>query len=83
LKGEKGGRPVERDGKTERSICRAVFAKRLEPNSIGGTKSLEDAISEAAGERSTSEGAIRGVIERCAAEGLTFDWWVKSGQPPF
>lgn len=74
----KSGRPPERDGWVERSIAVEVF-KLLD---VCHNKSV--AIAAVAARRTDSDdgyGAIKGVMDRLDAAGLTYDNWVAWGRP--
>lgn len=72
----RAGRRGDRDGWVERAIVLDVFKLR----DSGSTQA--DAIATAAARRGMKEDAVRGVVEKLRALGITLDNWRRWGCPP-
>ena len=77
----KGGRPEERSGRVERSIVAAVFGEWDRRKSLSLPSPKDEAIASVAGLRGEPEGAIRGIVNRAHARGITFERWKAWGRP--
>jgi hypothetical protein len=78
------GRPARRAPALERQILAEVYAAR---ESLARRPSVmtphERAIERVAERRRMSPGAVRGVVDRLSAAGLTFEAWQQWGRPTF
>lgn len=86
IKRERAGRPTEYEPWVERSIVAAVFAEHEralgEPRIRGGSPQ-DRAFERVAKSRSTTPGAVRGLVSKLRAKGWTLELWQQWGRPDF